>query len=245
MEVLLLCVFRYCLTINEVTMKRILIIEDDPAIRTGLKEAFTTEGYSVSEADTGTKGFELAIHNNFDLIVLDLILPGKDGIEICKDLRSGGVKTPVIMVTSRKEEIDKILGLEIGADDYVTKPFSIRELLARVKALIRRSTYEPGDIEEVAFADLKINFKKQEMLKGKNTVRLSATEYRILHYFIDHESEVISRDKFLDEVWGYDSYPTTRTVDNYILSLRKKIEDDPANPKHLVTVHKVGYKFVK
>jgi DNA-binding response OmpR family regulator len=226
-------------------MKRILIIEDDPAIRTGLKETFITEGYSVSEADTGTKGFELASNNNFDLIILDLILPGKDGIEICKDLRSEGVKTPIVMVTSRKEEIDKILGLEIGADDYVTKPFSIRELLARVKALIRRSTYEPGDIEEVAFADLKINFKKQEMLKGINPVRLSATEYRILHYFIDHESEVISRDKFLDEVWGYDSYPTTRTVDNYILSLRKKIEDDPTNPKHLVTVHKVGYKFVK
>jgi DNA-binding response OmpR family regulator len=226
-------------------MKRILIIEDDPAIRAGIKEAFTTEGYSVSEAETGTKGFELASNNNFDLIILDLILPGKDGIEICKDLRSSGVKTPIVMVTSRKEEIDKILGLEIGADDYVTKPFSIRELLARVKALIRRSTYEPGNIEEVAFADLNINFKRQEMLKGINPVRLSATEYRILHYFIDHEGEVISRDKFLDEVWGYDSYPTTRTVDNYILSLRKKIEDDPANPKHLVTVHKVGYKFIK
>ena len=224
-------------------MKKILIIEDDPAIRTGLKETLTTEGYSVSEADTGTKGFELAGNNNIDLIVLDLILPGKDGIEICKDLRSDGVKTPIIMVTSRKEEIDKILGLEIGADDYVTKPFSLRELLARVKALIRRSTYEPGEIEEVAFADLKINFIKQEMLKGTNSVKLSSTEYRILHYFIDHEGEVISRDKFLDEVWGYDSYPTTRTVDNYILSLRKKIEDDPSDPKHLLTVHKVGYKF--
>ena len=226
-------------------MKKILIIEDDPAIRTGLKETFTTEGYNVSDAETGTKGFELAGKHDFDLIVLDLILPGKDGIEICKDLRSDGVKTPIIMVTSRKEEIDKILGLEIGADDYVTKPFSIRELLARVKALIRRSTYEPGDIEEVAFANLKIDFKKQEMLKGENPVRLSATEYRILHYFIDHEGEVISRDKFLDEVWGYDSYPTTRTVDNYILSLRKKIEDDPTKPKHLLTIHKVGYKFVK
>lgn len=226
-------------------MKKILIIEDDPAIRTGIKEALSAEGYSVSEADTGTSGFDIASKNNFDLIILDLILPGKDGIEICKDLRSNGVKTPIIMVTSRKEEIDKILGLEIGADDYVTKPFSLRELLARIKALIRRSTYEPGDIEEVDFADLKINFKKQEMLKGINSVKLSATEYRILHYFIDHEGEVISRDKFLDEVWGYDSFPTTRTVDNYILSLRKKIEDDPANPKHLLTIHKVGYKFVK
>lgn len=226
-------------------MKKILIIEDDSAIRIGLKETFTEKGYSVSEADTGNIGFELAQKSNFDLIILDLILPGKDGIEICKDLRSNGVKTPIIMVTSRKEEIDKILGLEIGADDYVTKPFSIRELLARVKALIRRSTYEPGDFEEVTFADLKINFKNQEMFKGETQLKLSATEYRILHYFIGHESEVISRDKFLDEVWGYDSYPTTRTVDNYILSLRKKIEDDPSNPEHLLTVHKVGYKFVK
>ena len=226
-------------------MKKILIIEDDPAIRTGLRETLKEEGYSVFEADTGTRGFEMASKNNFDLIVLDLILPGKDGIEICKDLRRDGVRTPIIMVTSRKEEIEKILGLEIGADDYVTKPFSIRELLARVKALIRRSTYELGEIEEVTFADIKINFLKQEMLKGTNSVKLSATEYRILHYFIDHKGEVISRDKFLDEVWGYDSYPTTRTVDNYILSLRKKIEDDPSNPKHLLTVYTVGYKFQK
>jgi DNA-binding response OmpR family regulator len=226
-------------------MKKILIIEDDPAIRLGLKESFNNEGYAVTETDSGDKGFEKAKTGEFDLIILDLILPNKDGIEVCRDLRSDGVKTPIIMVTSRKEEIDKILGLEIGADDYVTKPFSIRELLSRVKALIRRSTYEPGDIEEVSFAELKINFKKQEMVKGNNPVKLSATEYRILHYFIDHEGEVISRDKFLDEVWGYESFPTTRTVDNYILSLRKKIEDDPTNPKHLLTVHKVGYKFVK
>jgi DNA-binding response OmpR family regulator len=226
-------------------MKKILIIEDDPAIRTGLNESLSNEGYAVADADRGDKGYAMARLGNYDLILLDLILPIKDGVEICKDLRSEGVKTPIIMVTSRKEEIDKILGLEIGADDYVTKPFSIRELLARVKALIRRSTYEPGDIEEVAFADLKINFKKQDMFKGTKPVKLSATEYRILHYFIDHEGEVISRDKFLDEVWGYDSYPTTRTVDNYILSLRKKIEDDPSDPKHLLTAHKVGYKFVK
>ncbi len=224
-------------------MKKILIIEDDPAIRIGIKETFLSEGYSIEEADTGDIGFKIAQKSKFDLIILDLILPGKDGIEICKDLRNNGVKTPIIMVTSRKEEIDKILGLEIGADDYVTKPFSVRELVARVKALIRRSTYEPGEIEEFTFADIKINFLNQEMFKGTNSVKLSATEFRILHYFIDHKGEVISRDKFLDEVWGYDSYPTTRTVDNYILSLRKKIEEDPANPKHLLTVHTVGYKF--
>jgi len=226
-------------------MKKLLVIEDDPAIRLGLKEAFTNENFEVSEAENGAKGYELAKKNNYSIIVLDLILPMKDGIEVCKDLRSEGVKTPIIMVTSRKEEIDKILGLEIGADDYLTKPFSIRELIARVKALIRRSTYEPGDTEEFTFKDLKVNFKKQEMYKGKIPLKLSATEYRILHYFITHEGEVISRDKFLDDVWGYEAFPTTRTVDNYILSLRKKIEDDPTNPKHLLTVYKVGYKFVK
>jgi DNA-binding response OmpR family regulator len=226
-------------------MKKLLIIEDDPAIRLGIKEAFTNENFDVFEAENGLIGYDLAKKNDFAAIVLDLILPIKDGIEVCKDLRSEGVKTPIIMVTSRKEEIDKILGLEIGADDYMTKPFSIRELIARVKALIRRSTYEPGDTEEVSFEDLKINFKKQEMYKGNLPLKLSATEFRILHYFITHEGEVISRDKFLDDVWGYEAFPTTRTVDNYILSLRKKIEDDPTNPRHLLTIYKVGYKFVK
>ena len=226
-------------------MKKLLIIEDDPAIRLGIKEAFTNENFDVFEAENGLIGYDLAKKNDFAAIVLDLILPIKDGIEVCKDLRSEGVKTPIIMVTSRKEEIDKILGLEIGADDYMTKPFSIRELIARVKALIRRSTYELGDTEEVSFEDLKVNFKKQEMYKGNLPLKLSATEFRILHYFITHEGEVISRDKFLDDVWGYEAFPTTRTVDNYILSLRKKIEDDPTNPRHLLTIYKVGYKFVK
>ena len=226
-------------------MKKLLIIEDDPAIRLGIKEAFTNENFDVFEAENGLIGYDLAKKTDFAVIILDLILPMKDGIEVCKDLRSEGVKTPIIMVTSRKEEIDKILGLEIGADDYMTKPFSIRELIARVKALIRRSTYEPGDTEEVSFEDLKVNFKKQEMYKGNLPLKLSATEFRILHYFITHEGEVISRDKFLDDVWGYEAFPTTRTVDNYILSLRKKIEDDPTNPRHLLTIYKVGYKFVK
>lgn len=226
-------------------MTSILIIEDDPAIRAGLKDAFTNEGFLVTEVENGNQGYQYAKEKIFNIILLDLILPGKDGIEICRDLRNNGIKTPIIMVTSRKDEIDKILGLEIGADDYLTKPFSLKELLARVKALIRRSTYDVGSIEEFNFADLKISFKKQEMFKGKIPVKLSATEYRILHYFIDHEGDVISRDKFLDEVWGYNSFPTTRTVDNYILSLRKKIEDDPSNPKHLLTIHKAGYKFQK
>jgi len=224
-------------------MIRILIIEDDPAIRTGLNDAFTDEGFLVTAAENGIQGYQYAKEDNYNIILLDLILPGKDGIEVCRDLRNNGIKTPIIMVTSRKDEIDKILGLEIGADDYLTKPFSLKELIARVKALIRRSTFDVGDIEVFCFANIKINFKRQETFKQNISVKLSATEYRILHYFIDHEDEVISRDKFLDEVWGYNSFPTTRTVDNFILSLRKKIEDDPSKPKHLLTIHKAGYKF--
>jgi DNA-binding response OmpR family regulator len=226
-------------------MKRILIIEDDPAIRTGIKETLVKEGFKVDEADTGNDGYNLAMNNNFDLILLDLILPEKDGIEICRDLRMGGVNTPIIIVTSRTEEIDRIIGLEIGADDYVTKPFSLRELIARIKAIIRRSTYETGNTEEASFGNLKINFKKQEMFKGDVQLKLSSTEFRILHYFLEHEGEVISRNKFLDEVWGFESFPTTRTVDNYILSLRKKIEDNFSEPRYFLTVPKGGYKFVK
>ena len=224
--------------------KTILVVDDEKPIADILQFNLKKEGYNVVCAYDGDEALKKAEEIKPDLMLLDIMLPSRDGMEVCREIRKK-YDFPIIMLTAKDSEIDKVLGLELGADDYVTKPFSIRELLARVKALIRRSTYEPGDIEEVAFANLKIDFKKQEMLRGENPVRLSATEYRILHYFIDHEGEVISRDKFLDEVWGYDSYPTTRTVDNYILSLRKKIEDDPANPKHLLTIHKVGYKFVK
>jgi DNA-binding response OmpR family regulator len=224
-------------------MKKILIIEDDPAIRTGLKETFTTEGYNVSDADTGTKGFELASKQNYDLIVLDLILPGKDGIEICKDLRSDGVKTPIVMVTSRKEEIDKILGLEIGADDYVTKPFSPRELIARVNALIRRTKQTQQAKELYHFGDMDIDFKKYEVKKGAESVNLTALEFTLLHFLIKHEDQVVSRDSILDNVWGNSVYVYPRTIDTHIANLRKKIEDDPENPKFILGVRSIGYKF--
>ncbi len=226
-------------------MNKILIIEDDPAITMGLVDSLAEEHYEISSEQDGEKGFQKALRENYDIILLDIILPSKNGIDICRDLRNKGINSAILMLTSKKDEMDKVLGLEIGADDYVTKPFSIRELKARIKALLRRKVEIIQDVEEYSFGNIKINFKKFEAYKNNKPIQLSSTEYKIMKYFIQHEGEVVSRDKFLDDVWGYDAYPTTRTVDNYILSLRKLIEDDPSNPQHIITVHKVGYKFVR
>jgi len=225
-------------------MKKILIIEDDPAISIGLQDLLLEEHYEVISEDDGERGYKKAIKEKVDLIILDIMLPSKNGIDICRDLRSNGINSTILMLTSKNEEMDKVLGLEIGADDYVTKPFSIRELLARIKALLRRNSEVINEIEEYSFGNIFIDFKKQEATKDNKPLQFSSTEYKILKYFIQHEGEVISRDNFLNDVWGYDTFPTTRTVDNYILSLRKRIEDDPSNPVHLITIHKAGYKFV-
>jgi DNA-binding response OmpR family regulator len=226
-------------------MKKILIIEDDPAISTGLEETFKEEHFDVSTVMSGQMGYEKAREGVYDLIILDLMLPEKNGIDICKDLRKEGVSTPILMLTAKKEEIDKIIGLEIGADDYVTKPFSVRELVARVKALLRRPQQIFPEIEEYHFGNVYLNFKGQEAKKSNQHIELSVMEFKVMKYFIQREGEVIERNKLLDQVWGYENYPSTRTVDNFILNLRKKIEDDHSNPKHLLTVHGAGYKFVK
>jgi two-component system alkaline phosphatase synthesis response regulator PhoP len=226
-------------------MKRILIIEDDPAISKGLTDALMEEHYDVVIQDDGEKGFKFAQNENIALIILDLMLPSKNGIEICTDLRKKGINTPILMLTSKKEEMDKVLGLEVGADDYLTKPFSVRELLARIKALLRRKQEIIKEIEEYAFGAVQIDFKKQSAYRSNKQIELSTTEFKILKFFIEHEGEVVTRDNLLDKVWGYDVFPTSRTVDNYILSIRKQIEDNPSEPKHLITVPKAGYKFVK
>jgi DNA-binding response OmpR family regulator len=226
-------------------MKRILVIEDDPAIQKGLKESLEQEHYEVLTAADGLKGFQMAQRENIDLIILDIMLPGKNGQDICSDLRKLGVSIPILMLTSKKHETDKVLGLELGADDYVTKPFSLRELHARIKALLRRKAEINKDLEEIVFGKLVVNFKKQEAFKKGKRLGLSVKEFEILKYFAQREGMVITRTMLLDDVWGYDVYPTTRTVDNYILSLRKKIEDDPSDPKHILTVHTSGYKFLK
>ena len=225
-------------------MKRILIIEDDRAIIKGLEEFLEAEHYQIITAMDGEEGYQKALTEKPDLILLDLMLPSMNGQEICQKLRAESVMVPILMLTSKKEETDKVLGLELGADDYITKPFSIRELHARIKAHLRRTGMPKQDLDIFSFADITIDFKKQKTTKGSRQIKLSGKEYEILQLFIQHEEEVVTRDRLLDEVWGYDAYPTTRTVDNYILNLRKKIEDDPTNPKHLLTMHKSGYKFI-
>jgi len=226
-------------------MKTVLIIEDDPAIVKGLEEALKEENFKVQVATDGSKGYLMAKREAIALIILDLMLPDMNGKEVCQKLRADGVKTPILMLTAKKSEMDKVVGLEIGADDYVTKPFSVRELLARVKALLRRGARQVQSIEEATFGDVYVDFRKQEATKRGRSVTLSAKEFQLLQYFAEREGEVISRAALLDDVWGYEVTPTTRTVDNYILSLRKKIESDPSKPKHLVTVYTAGYKFVR
>jgi DNA-binding response OmpR family regulator len=226
-------------------MKTILIIEDDVAILKGLEDALTEEHFNVLTATNGARGYAMAKRENIDLIILDLMLPEKNGLEICRDLRKDGINTPILMLTSKNQEMDKVLGLEIGADDYVTKPFSIRELIARIHALLRRKSPIKKEIDEYAFGDIEIDFKKQEALKNKKLLKLSSREFDILKYFVQREGEVVTREMLLDDVWGYEHFPTTRTIDNFILSLRKNIEDNHSSPKHLLTVHTSGYKFVK
>ena len=224
-------------------MKKILIIEDEPATVAGLQEALIEENFEVSSALTGEVGYKKAKSGIYDLIILDLKLPDMSGIDICKNLRKEGLKKPILMLTARKEEIDEILGLEVGANDFVTKPFKIKVLIARIRALIGRPILV--DIDEFSFGNVYISFKNKEVTKKGEPVELTAMEFNVMKYFIQREGEVIDRDTLLDDVWGYENFPSTRTVDNFILSLRKKIEDDHKNPKHILTKHGAGYKFVK
>jgi DNA-binding response OmpR family regulator len=226
-------------------MKRILIVEDDKAILRGLVDSFKAEHFDVETSADGEEAYKLAKRNRFDSIILDVMLPGLNGFDICKQLRLDGVKTPILMLTGKGEEIDKVMGLELGADDYVTKPFSVKELIARIKALLRRQSDIHSELTETSFADVVVDFKKQDATRGKKKLDLTAKEFQLLKYFAEREGEVITRNQLLDEVWGYEAMPTTRTVDNYILSLRKKIEQHPSKPKHLLTVHTAGYKFVR
>jgi DNA-binding response OmpR family regulator len=227
-------------------MKKILIIEDNAALVETLAASLEVENFKVLKALDGEQGFRLGCQEKIDLIILDLVLPSLNGLEICKRLRSKGISTPIIMLSGqKKEEIDKVVGLELGADDYILKPFGTKELLARVKAVLRRRLPEPKGIEEYSFADIYLNFKKQIARKGKKNLYFTAKEFGLLKLLVCHEGEVISREIILNEVWGYDKFPTTRTVDTFIHNLRRKIEDDVSNPVHLITIPWSGYKFVK
>jgi DNA-binding response OmpR family regulator len=226
-------------------MNKILIIEDDPAVSKGLEISLKKENYeSLTESD-GEKGYQTALKMKPGLILLDIMLPNKNGFDICKDLRLNGHNFPIIMLSAKAEEADKVIGFELGADDYVTKPFSVKELMARVKAILRRRSVILNEFDNFTFDDVTLDFAKLEAMKGKKKIEMSLKEYEILKYIIRHEGNIVSRNDLLDEVWGYESFPTTRTVDNYILMLRKKIETDPSHPKHILTFHSAGYKFVK
>ncbi|MCU0373311.1 MAG: response regulator transcription factor [Ignavibacteria bacterium] len=224
---------------------RILIVEDDSSILKGLKENLELENFIVAHESDGSQGLKTAKKEKPDLILLDVMLPSMSGFDICKNLRQDNINIPIIMLTGKSGEADKVLGLELGADDYVTKPFSIRELIARIKAILRRKNNIIAVSDVYKFGDVTVDFRKMEALKGKKPVHLSLKEFEIMKYFFAHEGEVVTRNDLLDNVWGYDVFPTTRTVDNYILMLRKKLENDHSVPKHLHTIPTAGYKFVK
>ena len=222
---------------------RILIVEDEPAMVQGLRDNFEYEGYEVISALDGSAGLEKALNENPDLVVLDVMMPKMSGLDVCKHLKVKKPNLPIIMLTARGQEIDKVVGLELGADDYVTKPFSIRELMARVKAVLRRVNPQP-DVDVYKFSDVEVNVKGNEVLRGGRAVELSAKEFALLAYFVAHPGETLSRDRLLDAVWGYENYPNTRTVDAHIVHLRQKLETNPEEPRFILTVHGSGYKFV-
>ena len=222
----------------------ILIIEDDISILRGLKDNLSFEGYQVITATDGRVGLTQALERQVDLLLLDIMLPGMNGYEICRRLKKEKPDLPIMMITARGSEMDTVAGLDIGADDYISKPFSIPELLARVRAMLRRSSTEDVEINTYAFGDVSMDFKKYETKIRHKEVELSSKEYDIMKYFIEHVNEVVRRHDLLEKVWGFDITPTTRTVDNYILDLRKKLEPDPSNPRHILTIRGAGYKFV-
>jgi len=225
--------------------KEILIIEDEQGILMSLKDEFELQGYVVHTAEDGERGLKLARERKPDLIILDIMLPVLDGYEVCKKLRMERNTMPIIMLTVRDKELDKVLGLELGADDYVTKPFSFPELTARVKAIFRRTEERVKDITRYSFGNIELDFEKYEAKKEGKKLDLTTLEFHMLRFFIQNKGKVISRDSFLDRIWGEDNVSVSfRTVDSHIANIRKKIEDDQANPKHILSIRGVGYKFV-
>jgi DNA-binding response OmpR family regulator len=224
-------------------MTKILIIEDEESILMPLEDNLKLEGYEVSCARDGLEGLSMAVEHSFDLIVLDIMLPGMDGFEVCKRLRQGRVMTPILMLTAKSQEIDKVLGLELGADDYVTKPFSPRELLARIKAILRRGSALDRGVDFYRFDDIELDFVKYEARKKGRPVPLTALEFALLRFLVQNKGRVVHRNEVLDGVWGKDVYVDARTVDKHISLLRKKFEDDPQEPKYILGVRGIGYKF--
>jgi two-component system alkaline phosphatase synthesis response regulator PhoP len=223
-------------------MTKILIVEDEPNMVAGLRDNFEFEGYQVITAGDGVAGLERAIGESPDLVILDVMMPRMSGLDVCKQLKSKRPSIPIIMLTARGQEVDKVVGLELGADDYVTKPFSIRELLARVKAVLRRGRVVPKTDDKYAFGEVEVNVRSCQVSRKGQMLEFSSKEFELLKYFLIHPGETFSRDRLL--VWGYDRFPTTRTVDAHIVRLRQKVEPKPEEPRFILTVHGTGYKFV-
>jgi two-component system alkaline phosphatase synthesis response regulator PhoP len=224
-------------------MKRILLVEDEPGLVLTLSDRLGSEGYAVETTGDGRAGLERASREPFDLIVLDVMLPGMNGFDICRELRRAGVETPVIMLTARGQVVDRVVGLKLGADDYVTKPFEMPELLARIEARLRRAT-APTPPEGYRFGPIEVDFRKAEIYRDGAIVELSAREFQLLRYFVEHRGATLTREELLNEVWGYHAMPSTRTVDVHVAWLRQKIEPNPRHPQFIVTIHGMGYKFL-
>lgn len=224
--------------------KRVLLIEDEAGLRLTLGDRLQKEGYAVDTAVDGVDGFDKGSTGAFDLILLDIMLPRKNGFDVCRDLRQCGIPTPILMLTARGETVEKVLGLKIGADDYLTKPFETLELLARAEALLRRPPLAPvANHNTTEFGDIRIDFRRTEVRRGNDLLSLSAKEFQLLRYFVEHPGETLCREELLREVWGYEASTSSRTVDVHVAWLRQKIEDDPKQPAWILTVHGIGYKF--
>ncbi len=226
-------------------MTKILIVDDEEQLVKGLTTTFTAEGFSVAIASRGDTAVNAVLKENPDIILLDVMLPGESGVDVCRELRQKGIATPIIMLTARGDELDRVLGLEIGADDYVTKPFSLRELVARVRVQLRRQPQRaPEPIVRYRLGDIEIDFGTYRASRGGQPLEMTAKEFDLLRLLVQCRGEVVSRDRILNEVWGYDAMPTTRTVDTHIVKLRQKLEDDPAHPQCILSVYGEGYRFV-
>jgi two-component system alkaline phosphatase synthesis response regulator PhoP len=225
--------------------RRILLVEDEESLVLTLTDRLVSEGFVVESVTDGDSAVERGVRTAFDLILLDVALPGKNGFDVCRDLRQRGIQTPILMLTARGQVIDRVLGLKLGADDYLTKPFDMMELLARIEALFRRSRASSSPATDAyLFGNVRVDFRRAEVSRNDEPVELSGLELKLLRYFVEHRGSLLSRDELLEKVWGYGVMPTTRTVDVHVASLRQKLEANPARPEHIVTVHGMGYKFV-
>jgi two-component system alkaline phosphatase synthesis response regulator PhoP len=229
---------------NGAPAPRILLVEDEPSLVVTLTDRLEAEGYRVETSGDGEEALARAAAGAFDLVILDVMLPGRNGFDVCRDLRQRGLQVPVLMLTARAQVVDRVVGLKLGADDYLTKPFEMLELLARVEALLRRArTPIAPSVGAYAFGDVQVDFRRAEVSRGGQALALSALEYKLLRYFVENRGQVLSREELLDRVWGYDAAAQTRTVDVHVASLRQKVEPNPSRPQHIVTVHRLGYKF--